>query len=50
MIKYKVINRKGKEEDWTGLFGTKDEADRWYEKYGKKHEAEGHKLIRVETK
>lgn len=31
-------------ENWSGKFKTKKEALAWYEKYGKSHEARGHKL------
>lgn len=45
--KYNVINAKGNREDWTGLFQSIEEAKAWYAKYGKKHEAMGHKLVLV---
>ena len=46
-FKYNVINKNGKQEPWTGGFKNSKLADEWYEKHGKFHEQEGHKLIRV---
>jgi len=47
-IKYDVISSKtGKQEPWTGMFKNEEEADVWYNKHGKKWEAEGKKLVRV---
>lgn len=46
--KYCLVNKQGNHEAWTGIFNTVEEADAWYEKYGKKHEAEGRNLVRVE--
>ena len=47
-FKYNVINKNGNQEPWTGIFKNSKLADAWYEKHGKIHEQEGHKLIRVE--
>ena len=47
--KYCLLNKRGSHESWTGIFHTAEEADAWYEKWGKKHEAEGRKLVRVEV-
>lgn len=44
--KYNVINRNGQEEPWTGVFESKELADKWYEKYGKEQVASGRKLVR----
>lgn len=54
-IKYNVvvtkINDKGKkikkQEPWTGIFKSEEEANKWYNEYRIQHEADGHKLIRV---
>lgn len=47
--KYNVINKNGIEEDFTGKFDTKEEAEKWYNKYGKWFEERlKHKFILVE--
>lgn len=43
--KYNVINKKGKQEDWTDPFANKAEAEKWYNKWGEYHEEKGYKLI-----
>ena len=43
--KYNVINGDLKEEAWTGVFSTKLDAEKWYEKYGKEHERNGYNLV-----
>lgn len=47
VYRYDIYNKEGKLEPWTGQIGDKEAADKWYNKYGKKHEAEGKKLKRV---
>lgn len=45
--KYNVINSLGKEEQWSGIFESKEEAELWYKKHGKFHEERGHELVLV---
>lgn len=45
--RYKVINKHGIPEPWSGIFQNAKEADAWYEKHGKFHEQRGFKLVRV---
>lgn len=47
--KFNLINKKGMQEPWTGIFDTKKEADEWFEKYGEFHKMRGHNLIRVKV-
>jgi hypothetical protein len=45
--KFNVINRFGAQEPWSGVFKSKEDADKWYNKHGREHERRGHKLILV---
>ena len=46
--KYNVLNSKNIEEEWSGVFQTLEETEKWYKKHGTFHEKNGHKLIRKE--
>lgn len=48
-FRYKVINKEGKLEPWSGSWVTKAEADAWYEKHGEFFEKRGHSLKLVYT-
>lgn len=45
---YKVLNKYGKYEPWSGKFKTEEEADKWYKRHGVFHEARGYTLKKFE--
>jgi hypothetical protein len=47
-FKYNLINAKGEQEPFSGVFKDEAEADRWYEKHGRKWESEGRTLVKTE--
>ena len=40
-----VLIHNGKKEPWTGMFESFYDAETWYLRHGKRHEAEGRKLL-----
>jgi len=46
-VRFDVINQKGMPEPWSGYFPNHRKADKWFLKYGVKHEARGHNLVKV---
>lgn len=44
--KYNTINKKGKQEPWTGIFPNEKLANKWYKEVGKKQEAAGRVLVK----
>ena len=47
-MKYKFnILKDGVEEPWSGSFESEIKAQEWYENFGKKKEAEGFELIKI---
>ena len=46
-VRFDVINDKGMPEAWSGNFPNHRKADDWFMKYGVKHEARGHNLVKV---
>ena len=48
--KYNIVNSRGFQESWTGVFKTAELCDAWYNNHGKQWEREGRELIRVEYK
>jgi hypothetical protein len=45
--RYNVINKHGNQEAWSGVFESLAAAEKWYERHGSFHEANGHKLVLV---
>lgn len=41
---YKVINKRGKLEPWSGIFDNFAESQEWYNTHGKAFERQGYKL------
>lgn len=48
--RYDVINDQGYVEQYTGIFDTKDQADNWFNKYGKQIINEGRNIFLVKCK
>jgi hypothetical protein len=42
--KFMVLDKKDKWSEWTGMFETKEEAMKWFNKHGKFHLDNGHIL------
>lgn len=43
--KYNVINKRGVEEEWTGMFDTYEDTVRWYNVHGVYFVNRGHNLV-----
>jgi hypothetical protein len=44
-FKYNVINKKGEEEPWTGVFNSFEESQSWYNKHGINFINQGHNIV-----
>jgi len=48
--RYDILNKRGEQEPWSGVFDTLEDALKWFAAFGDFHINRGHELIKVEVR